>query len=136
MTPAKPLNIYTVRIYSPLGTDKVSMLTTSKLGAILSYRKYKEPDDNVRVVSSLPTCNGKPMTELHCLTFGTMFQAVHKGGKANDFDNDEYSVKSPALKKLFYNSINHTYLCLDGEGNKHYIDAYEWVIKLEDNNND
>lgn len=127
------LYIHTVRIY---GKDdfkkKVSLLAGNELGAIIKCKEYYENLDELSLVPSLPTCNNKPITELHCLKYGTKFQTVHKGSINRSFDCDEYSVKSPVMTKYDYNPINRTYLCIDGEGNKHYVDAYEWCITEEE----
>ena len=127
------LYVHTVRIYGEGDyKKKVSLLATNKLAATIRCREYYDDIDRKSFVPSLPTCQGRPMTEVHCLKYGTKFQTVHKGSVSRSFECDEYAIKSPVLTKCEYNPINRSYLCIDGEGNKHYVDAYEWCITEEE----
>lgn len=135
MQPIKPLIIYTVRAVSPTGeAHKSSFIAGSVNKAISTFlRTNKDITEAEYELYALPArCNDKPITELHCLKYGTKFKTVHKGGKTRDFNNNEYNVKSPTMTKYDYIPINRTYLCIDGEDNKHYIDAYEWCITEEE----
>lgn len=135
MQPIKPLIIYTVRALSREGQAyKSSFLAGSENNAITTFlRTHQDITKAEYDLTALPArCNDKPVTELHCLKYGTKFKLVHRGGKARNFDNDEYNVKSPTMTKYDYTPINRTYLCVDGEGNKHYVDAYEWCITEEE----
>lgn len=135
MQPVKPLIIYTVRALSREGKAyKSSFIASSENNAIVTFlRTHKDITEAEYDLTALPArCNDKPVTEVHCLKYMSKFQTVHRGGVTQDFDNDEYYVKSLVLTKYDYNPINHSYLCLDREGNKHYIDAYEWCITEEE----
>ena len=134
MQPIKPLIIYTVRATSTSGdAHKSSFIASGVFNAIATFlRTHKHITEAEYEINALPArCNDKPITELHCLKYGTKFKAVHRGGVNRNFDNDEYNVKSVTMTKYHYNTINHTYHCTDGEGNSHYIDAHEWVIEEE-----
>lgn len=134
MQPIKPLIIYTVRAYGPDGdNEKASFLAPTVNSAIVRYANYKHITnvDGYKFGATPARCNDKPVTEVHCLKYGTKFRLVHKGGISRGFDNDEYAVKSQILTKYDYTPINRTYLCIDGEGNKRYVDAYEWCITEE-----
>lgn len=134
MKPSYPLYIHTIRAYAPGGdNEKVSFLSICKHIAVSKYKDVRGEDfTNWNIEASRPTCEGKYITEVHCLRYGSKFKSVHKGGISRDFNNNEYYSKSPVLTKYDYNPVNHSYLCLDGEGNKYYIDAYEWCITEEE----
>ena len=137
MKPSFPLYIHTIRAISPDGENKkISFLAKSRYSAVKYYISVNHNVDfsNWSLKASRPTCDGNNITEVHCLRYGSKFKAVHKGGKSQDFDNDEYYVKSPLLTKCDYNPINRSYLCVDGEGHRHYIDAYEWCITNDTQN--
>lgn len=135
MQPVKPLNIYTVRAYGPGGEKKkISFLSNNEFNATRYYKRFYANTEYEKwsLIATKIMCGNSPITELHCLHYGTRFQLVHKGCINADFDCDEHKVKSLVLTKCDYNPINRTYLCLDGDGNKYYIDAYEWCITEEE----
>lgn len=131
----KQLNIYTLLVEKPgCKTTKISFLSGCVEAAESLYRstKSKEWLEDATITGIMAKAAGQSITEVHCLKYGTKFQTVNKGTK-NPTRFCEHIVKSSVLTKLQYNPINRCYICIDGEGDRHYIDAYEWCIVKEEN---
>lgn len=134
---SKPLYIFTIRAKNERDQKKLSFLSTDEEQAKSRFKTFYGTDGTGwSITCTRPLVDNKPITELHCLQFGTKFQLVHRGCTNTDFNCDEHAIKSQILTKYHYNPINRTYLCTDTEGNKHYVDAYEWCIVKEEKENE
>lgn len=129
--PGSPkIQILTITNKNTEKSSRVAFAALTPFQAVLQYQKIHGTDDNVTISAVPGLCEGKPIYEAHSIRYGVKFQTVHKGGITQE--SNEFRVKSPVLSRYDYNPINHSYLCLDGEGTKHYIDAYEWCIIKEE----
>lgn len=126
MTPTRPLYLHRITREGLRGSPRnLYFLATDVTQA---KRKFNQlyPDEIIEAVV-LQTAGGIPVTELHCLKFGTLFQTVRR-----DNMSDDHVVTSAMMRKAYYTDVNHTYLCFDADGRKHYIDEHAWCITKED----
>lgn len=124
----KPI-IYTIKAFGPGGeVTKSSYAAVSEEHARFLYHKFYKDRKDWRLEIIRPTSNNRCIYELHTLAYGSKFQKVQKHGK---LDDNEYQVASCTLTKFDFMPVNRTYMCLDEEGNTHFIDAYQWCIRKD-----
>ena len=117
--------IYLVKSISDTGEKhRVCFPALSEQHAIHSYKMRHIDKENWQISASLVTCDDASITVLHLLSYGTKFKTVN----VNSFNGSKFSSNINTFTKMNYSNVDHTYLCFDEYGKKHYISADTWCI--------
>ena len=129
-TPKINTYIYLVKSISDKGEKHRSCFPAlSEQQAIHSYKMRHIDKENWHISASLVTCNDTPITVLHLLSYGTKFKTVN----VDSFNGSKFSPHTDTFIKMNYCNVDHTYLCLDEHGKKHYISTDTWCIVAPSN---